>query len=62
LYTVVGKPDPAGGWQLRLWWKPFVTLIWLGGGLIGLGGAVALFGRLWRLRRRREPRWRERYG
>jgi cytochrome c-type biogenesis protein CcmF len=62
LYTVVGKPDPAGGWQLRLWWKPFVTLIWLGGGLIGLGGAVALFGRLWRLRRRREQRWRERYG
>ena len=28
LYTVVGKPDASGGWQLRLWWKPFVTLIW----------------------------------
>ena len=24
-------------WQLRLWWKPFVTLIWLGGVLIALG-------------------------
>ena len=21
----------GGRWQLRLWWKPFVTLIWLGG-------------------------------
>ena len=64
LYTVIGKADPSGGWQLRLWWKPFVTLIWAGGGLIGLGGAVALFGRLWRLRRRREQTadWRrERY-
>ena len=62
LYTVVGKPDGAGGWQLRLWWKPFVTLIWLGGALIALGGTLALFGRLWRLRRRRrEPDWRERY-
>jgi cytochrome c-type biogenesis protein CcmF len=61
LYTVVGKPDGAGGWQLRLWWKPFVTLIWLGGALIALGGALALFGRLWRLRRRRETGWRERY-
>jgi len=62
LYTVVGKPDGAGGWQLRLWWKPFVTLIWLGGVLVALGGAVALVGRLWRLRRRRrEPDWRERY-
>jgi cytochrome c-type biogenesis protein CcmF len=64
LYTVIGKADPSGGWQLRLWWKPFVTLIWAGGGLIGLGGAVALFGRLWRLRRRRAQTadWRrERY-
>jgi cytochrome c-type biogenesis protein CcmF len=54
LYTVVGKADPSGGWQLRLWWKPFVTLIWAGGALIALGGALALGGRLWRLRRRRE--------
>jgi len=62
LYTVVGKPDGAGGWQVRLWWKPFVTLIWLGGALVALGGALALFGRLWRVRwRRREPGWRERY-
>jgi cytochrome c-type biogenesis protein CcmF len=40
--TVVGKPDGQGLWQLRLWWKPFVTLIWLGGVLIALGGALAL--------------------
>jgi cytochrome c-type biogenesis protein CcmF len=52
LYTVVGKSDPSGGWQLRLWWKPFVTLIWAGGALIALGGALAMLGRLWRLRRR----------
>ena len=55
LYTIVGKPDELGGWQLRLWWKPFVTLTWLGGAMIALGGALALFGRLWRMRRRREP-------
>jgi cytochrome c-type biogenesis protein CcmF len=63
LYTVVGKPDPSGSWQLRLWWKPFVTLIWLGGALIAIGGALALVGRVWRLRiRRREVDWRrERY-
>jgi len=64
LYTIVGKPDPSGGWQLRLWWKPFVTLIWAGGALIALGGALAMFGRLWRLRRRRAAtaEWRkERY-
>ena len=64
LYTVVGKPDASGAWQLRLWWKPFVTLIWAGGALIALGGALALLGRLWRLfwRRRADAEWhRERY-
>ena len=50
LYTVIGKSDPSGGWQLRLWWKPFVTLIWAGGAMIALGGALALLGRLRRLR------------
>jgi cytochrome c-type biogenesis protein CcmF len=61
LYTVIGKPDPSGSWQLRLWWKPFVTLIWAGGALIGLGGALALLGRLSRLKRgrRTSAEWRK---
>jgi cytochrome c-type biogenesis protein CcmF len=62
LYTVIGQPDSSGGWQVRLWWKPFVTLIWAGGALIALGGALALLGRLWRvIWRRRSPtaEWRK---
>jgi len=46
LYAVLGDQDEQGRWQLRLWWKPFVTLIWLGGILIGLGGVLALIGRV----------------
>jgi cytochrome c-type biogenesis protein CcmF len=53
LYAVLGEQDREGRWQLRLWWKPFVTLIWLGGVLIGLGGTLALVGRLVRERRQR---------
>ncbi|RYD49964.1 MAG: heme lyase CcmF/NrfE family subunit [Sphingomonadales bacterium] len=51
LYTVLGAGDGEGRWQLRLWWKPFVTLIWFGGGLIALGGLLALIGRVRRERR-----------
>jgi cytochrome c-type biogenesis protein CcmF len=63
LYTVVGKPDESGGWQVRLWWKPFVTLIWAGGALIALGGALALLGHvlLRRLKARPHEWRRERY-
>ncbi|MBA3668410.1 MAG: heme lyase CcmF/NrfE family subunit [Sphingomonas sp.] len=53
LYTVLGEQDGQGRWQLRLWWKPFVTLIWLGGALIAFGGALALLGRWWTGRRGR---------
>jgi cytochrome c-type biogenesis protein CcmF len=54
LYTVIGKRD-GNRWQLRLWWKPFVTLIWLGGALIALGGLLALIGRARREKRRVAP-------
>ena len=41
-------------WQLRLWWKPFVTFIWYGGVMIALGGLLSLIGRVsGDLRRRR---------
>jgi len=46
LYAVLGDRSEDGRWQLRLWWKPFVTLIWLGGLLIALGGVLALVGRV----------------
>ncbi len=46
LYTVLGQPDGQGRWQLRLWWKPLVTLIWAGGALIAIGGALSILGHI----------------
>jgi cytochrome c-type biogenesis protein CcmF len=46
LYLVFGKGDGTGRWQLRLWWKPMVTLIWLGGAMIAFGGMLSLIGRM----------------
>jgi cytochrome c-type biogenesis protein CcmF len=60
LYAVIGGEAPAADgqdedtrWQLRLWWKPFVPLIWVGALLVALGGALALLGHVltdWRRR------------
>jgi len=51
LYAVIGDaagvgPDGQQRWQLRVWWKPFVTFIWYGGLLIALGGVVSIAGRV----------------
>lgn len=46
LYAVLGDETDDGRWQLRLWWKPFVTCIWYGGLLVALGGLLALIGRV----------------
>ena len=54
LYTVLGQPDNAGRWQLRLWWKPWVTLIWLGGALVAIGGALSMLGHILRERRAKQ--------
>ena len=54
LYTVLGALGDDGRWQLRLWWKPFVTLIWLGGAMIAFGGLLSLVGHQWRLWRTKQ--------
>ena len=46
LYAVIGNQAEDGRWQIRVWWKPFVTFIWYGGLLIGLGGILAIAGRV----------------
>ena len=46
LYAVIGNQAEDGRWQIRIWWKPFVTFIWYGGMLIGLGGILSIVGRM----------------
>ena len=46
LYAVLGDNLDDGRWQLRIWWKPFVTLIWYGGILIAFGGVLAIVGHM----------------
>ncbi len=45
LYLTLGESSTDSQYLMRMWWKPFVTLIWLGGALIAFGGGLAFLGR-----------------
>ncbi len=58
LYVVIGEPAEGNRWLMRMWWKPFITLIWLGGVMIAFGGGLSLIGRLKRdIFANRWPAW-----
>ena len=42
LYVSVADPAADGSIPVRLYWKPLVTLIWLGACCMALGGAISL--------------------
>lgn len=49
LYVSLGERQPDGTIAVRIWWKPLVTLIWLGGLVMMLGGFVSLMDRRLRI-------------
>ena len=42
LYTVLGDPQLAGGFSVRLYFHPLVRFIWLGAVIMFLGGGISL--------------------
>jgi cytochrome c-type biogenesis protein CcmF len=46
LYIALGDNRGAGHWVVRALVNPLAPFIWLGGGLMALGGFAALYGRL----------------
>ena len=57
LYLQLGEPAADGSHVVRIWYKPYVTLIWLGALLMALAG-VPVADRPARARRRAAPRRR----
>ncbi len=53
IYVALGEDLSNGAWSLRLYYKPFVRWIWLGGILITLGALLAAFDKRYRLRIKR---------
>lgn len=60
LYISLGDEAADGSVVVRLWWKPLVTLIWLGALVMMAGGTLSLMDRRLRVgapsRRRGKPR------
>lgn len=46
LYIALGDPFTQEDWSLRIYYKPFIRFIWIGGLLMMLGGLVAVFNRV----------------
>jgi len=53
IYVSLGESLGRGDWSLRLYYKPFVRWIWLGGILIAVGGLLAASDRRYRIKVRR---------
>jgi len=56
LFVALGEDLGDGAWSLRIYHKPFVRWLWLGGLLMAIGGGVAATDRRYRTlaRRRRQ--------
>jgi cytochrome c-type biogenesis protein CcmF len=48
LFVALGEPLGNNAWSFRIYHKPFVRWIWMGGVLMGLGGMLAAFDKRYR--------------
>jgi len=49
IYLVIGDPQEDGGWAVRAYWKPLANWLWIGSGLMALGGLLSLTDRRYRV-------------
>ncbi|RDB42463.1 heme lyase CcmF/NrfE family subunit [Halomonas sp. DQ26W] len=56
LFAALGEPLGGGAWSLRLYHNPLQVWLWIGSGMIILGGFIAVADRRYRLLSRRRER------
>lgn len=62
LYFTLGENSQRESLLVRMWWKPFVTLIWIGGAMMALGGGMSFIGRIKRDALGTRWQWRRKAG
>jgi len=53
LYIAMGEPLGDSGWAMRIYYKPFIRWIWMGGLFMAFGGVLAASDRRYRLMAKR---------
>jgi cytochrome c-type biogenesis protein CcmF len=48
IYVALGEPLDNGAWSARIYYKPFIRWVWLGGLLMALGGLLSVLDRRYR--------------
>jgi cytochrome c-type biogenesis protein CcmF len=48
IYVSLGEPLEGGAWAVRVYHKPFISWLWMGGSLLALGGLLAATDRRYR--------------
>ncbi|MBT4883747.1 MAG: heme lyase CcmF/NrfE family subunit, partial [Glaciecola sp.] len=51
LFIALGEPLDNGAWAVRVYYKPFVIWIWLGAGIMALGGVCSMFDKRYRMKK-----------
>jgi cytochrome c-type biogenesis protein CcmF len=54
VYVALGEPLAGGAWSVRVYHKPFVDWLWLGGLFLAIGGALAASDRRYRIAFKKE--------
>jgi cytochrome c-type biogenesis protein CcmF len=55
LYVALGEPMDGAAWSVRVYYKPFIRWIWLGGLLMMAGGLCSVSDRRYRLASLKSP-------
>jgi cytochrome c-type biogenesis protein CcmF len=56
VFVALGEPLGEGAWSVRLRVKPLIGFLWLGSGLMALGGLIAISDRRYRTAEQRAQR------
>ncbi|CAI8219379.1 MAG: Cytochrome c-type biogenesis protein CcmF [Glaciecola sp. HTCC2999] len=51
LFIALGEPLDKGAWAVRVYYKPFVIWIWLGAGIMAIGGICSMLDKRYRMKK-----------